>query len=205
MWDFITQRQPAVRGYSAPIVLKDTFFNFVHTSSCAYKLLSFGTYIQHVLVIGFGLLHLHRQKPDEQYILPTLSDCAGATKRLFVRLLFISAEPEEQLTFFTAGGPHWKDTSFRDHCRGLNYVRHQHMSKSYSNKSHASQKQFSLNSVKQNTPSMRYNVSLIYVFLNRGIKNHLVTTNYNWWMNDLMSWKSARAHIQKTKPLHYST
>lgn len=39
------------------------------------------------------------------YILPTLSDCAGATERLFVRL-FISAE---QLTFFTAGGPHWKD------------------------------------------------------------------------------------------------
>lgn len=133
------------------------------------------------------------------YILPTLSECAGATERLFVRL-FISAE---QLTFFTAGGPHWKDTSFRDHCKGKNYVRRQHMSKGYSNKSHAPQNQFSLN--EQNTPSMRYNVSLLYVFLNRGIKNHLVTTNYNWWMNHLMSWKSARAHIQMIKPLHYST
>lgn len=32
---------------------------------------------------------------------------------------------------------------------------------------------------KQNTPNIRYKVSLLHVFPNRGIKNHLVTTNYN--------------------------
>lgn len=164
MWDFITQRQPAVGGYSAPIVLKDTFFNFVHTylvlTSYYLSVLISNMYLwldlDYCTYIVKNLMSSYSSADEDAinvYILPTLSDCAGATKRLFVRLLFISAEPEEQLTFFTAGGPHWKDTSFRDHCRGLNYVRHQHMSKSYSNKSHASQNQFSLNSVKQNTPS----------------------------------------------------
>lgn len=32
---------------------------------------------------------------------------------------------------------------------------------------------------KNKTPNIRYKVSLLHVFPNRGIKNHLVTTNYN--------------------------
>lgn len=120
----------------------------------------------------------------------TLSDWAGATERLFVRLLFISAESEQQQTFFTAGGPQWKD-AFRlcTRCKGLNHVLHQHIHRQHPvwicwevcQRNHKTCRVLvKCNNVqeKQNTPNIKYNVSLLYVFLNRGFKNHLVTTNY---------------------------